>query len=148
VSDHRLRELCQEIYVQDLALAVYGVYVGRLDDAGGRACLETYLAAESERRRRLEDAVSRIGARPVPALRRLFAAAGRTYGGVTSGLGSRVMLRIALSASRRASRRACACLTAASTPEQQYLATLRARNEGDLLAALRQHLIDTRPRRS
>lgn len=148
MSDRHVREICREIYVQDLALAIYAVYVDRLADAGGRACLETYLAAEAERRRRLQDAIARTGFRPADALRRLFAAAGRAYGGVTSRLGSRVMLRIALSASRRASRRACTGLSAASTPEQQYLAGLRARNEGDLLEALRQHLIDTRSRRS
>jgi DNA-binding GntR family transcriptional regulator len=148
VSDRHVRELCQEIYVQDLALALYGVYVARLTDAGGRACLEVYLAAEAERRRRLEEAIARTGFRPAAALRRLFAAAGRAYGGVTSWLGTRVMLRIVLSASRRASRRACARLEAAPTAEQQYLAALRARNEGDLVEAVRQHLIDTRPQRS
>ncbi len=56
------------------------------------------------------------------------------------------MLRIVLSASRRASRRACASLGSSARPDLVYLATLRARNEGDLVDALRQHLIDTRPR--
>ena len=148
MPDRDVRELCQEIYVQDLALALYGVYVARLADAGGRACIESYLAAEALRRRRLEEALARTGGRPVAALRRLFAAAGRAYGRLTSWLGTRVMLRITLSAGRRASRRACSCLAAAATPERQYLAALRARNEGDLVEALRQHLIDTRPRQS
>jgi hypothetical protein len=55
------------------------------------------------------------------------------------------MLRIVLSASARASRRACGSLGGPGEPERIYLATLRARNEGELLDSLRQHLIDTRP---
>ena len=147
MSDRGVREIGREIYLQDLALAIYGVYLERLDDPGGRACLAAYLAAEAERRRRLEEALARAGHRPAGAIRRLFTAAGHAYGSVTSRFGSRIMLRIALSAGERASRRACDGLSAASTPEQQYLASLRARNEGDLVDALRQHLIDTRPRR-
>jgi hypothetical protein len=58
------------------------------------------------------------------------------------------MLRIALSASRRASRRACALLGDPRNPETVYLATLRARNEGELRDNLRQHLIDTARRRT
>ena len=56
-------------------------------------------------------------------------------------------MRIALSASGRASRAACAALGAEATPDLVYFATLRARNEGDLLDALRQHLIDSRARK-
>ena len=70
------------------------------------------------------------------------------YGRATSWLGTRLTLRIILSASRRAARRACASLGADPRPEMIFLATLRARNEGDLLDAMRQHLIDTRPRKA
>ena len=80
-------------------------------------------------------------------MRVLFAVAGRMYGRLTSVLGTRVMLRIALSASQRASKRACALLGDPADPEMVYLSTLRARNEGTLLDALRQHLIDTSSRR-
>jgi len=55
------------------------------------------------------------------------------------------MLRIIHSASGRAAPRACAAVGVPAPPEVQYLATLKAKNEGDLLDSLRQHLIDTRP---
>ena len=87
------------------------------------------------------------GAPIAPGVRSLFAAAGGLYGRLTSLLGSRVMLRIVLSASRRASRRACALLGDPASPELVYLSTLRARNEGALVDELRQHLIDTAKRR-
>ena len=142
-----IRGLIQEIYLQDLVLALYGVYVVRLRDPEGTRAIETYLRAEHDRRGRIERFLLARGA-PIPAgLRSLFAAAGGLYGRLTSVLGSRVMLRIALSASRRASRRACALLGDPSSPEIVYLSTLRARNEGALLDDLRQHLIDTAKRR-
>lgn len=143
-----IRDLTQEIYLQDLVLEVYRVYARRMRDAAGRGLIETYLRAEADRRRRIERHLATSGAAPPAALRRLFAVAGAIYGRVSALLGTRVMLRIALSASGRASRRACARLDPAeSRPEMIYLATLRARNEGELREALRQHLIDTAPRR-
>ncbi len=141
------RDLVQEIYLQDLVLSLYGIYADRLHDPEGKRLIENYLRAETDRRRRIERYLGARGA-PIPrAIRWLFAAAGTLYGRFTSLLGTRVMLRIALSASRRASRRACALLGNASDPELVYLSTLRARNEGELLDDLRQHLIDTAPRR-
>ncbi len=139
------RPLLQELYLQDLTLGVYGIYVRRLRDTAGRAILQEYLRNESERRRRIEEYLSRTGVRRPPGPGRLFAAAGALYGRVTSLLGTRVMLRIVLTASRRASRRACARLGPVERPEIAYLASLRARSEGDLLDALRQHMIDSRP---
>src|SRR5206468_12023551 len=114
----------------------------------GKRLIENYLRAETERRRRIERYLVARGAAVPRAVRRLFAAAGTMYGRLTSLLGTRVMLRIALSASGRASRRACSLLGGPSDPEIAYLSTLRARNEGTLLDELRQHLIDTAPRRS
>lgn len=142
-----VRELCQEIYVQDLVGALLRVYAARLRDDRGRAHLLAYLAAEDDRRRRIERVLAATRDSAIPSVRALFAAAGRLYGRVTSILGTRVMLRIALSASARASRRACARLAAAPTSDLRYLAALRARNEATLLDNLRQHLIDTQPRR-
>ena len=141
-----IRPLLQEIYVQDLVLALYRVYVPRLRDGAGRTLIEAYLRAEEDRRRRLERYLADRGTAPASAVRSCFAAAGALYGRVTSWLGTRIMLRIALSASWRASRRACAGLGGWSSPELIFFATLRARNEGDLLESLRQHLIDTRRR--
>ena len=141
-----VRPLLQEIYVQDLVLALYRVYVPRLEDEGGRALIVAYLRAEEDRRRRLERYLADRGTAPASAVRTCFAAAGALYGRLTSWLGTRIMLRITLSASRRAARRACAGLGGQSSPELVFFATLRARNEGDLLDSLRQHLIDTRPR--
>jgi hypothetical protein len=141
------RLLAREIHLQDLTLALYGVYLPRIRDAGGRAILETYVRAEEDRRRRIERYLEARGGLPPPSVRGLFAAAGRLYGRVTSRLGTRVMLRIALSAAGRAARRACAAAAGQPTPELQFLATLRAKNEEDLLLEMRQHLIDTRPRR-
>ena len=141
-----IRPLLQEVYVQDLVLALYRVYVRRLADDGGRALIETYVRAEEDRRRRLERYLADRGAVPAAAVRAGFAALGTLYGRLTSWLGTRVMLRITLSASRRAARRACAGLGRQTSPERMFFATLRARNEGDLLDSLRQHLIDTRPR--
>jgi hypothetical protein len=141
-----LRSLLQEIYLQDLVLALYRAYVPRLRDARGRRLIETYLRAEEDRRGRIERYLAGRGAAPATAVRSCFTAAGALYGRLTSRLGTRVMLRIALSASRRAARRACAGLGAEARPELLYFATLRARNEGDLLDSLRQHLIDTRSR--
>jgi hypothetical protein len=138
-----IRGLIQEIYLQDLVLALYGVYAARLRDPDGTRVIGNYLRAERDRRNRIERFLLARGAPISPGVRTLFAAAGGLYGRLTSFLGSRVMLRIALSASRRASRRACALLVDPSSPELVYLATLRARNEGALLDVLRQHLIDT-----
>ncbi len=142
------RALLQEVYVQDLVLALYGVYAGRLRDPRGKALLETYLRAEEDRRRRLERHLHGRGIVPAAAARSLFAGFGRIYGRASSWLGTRVMLRIVLSSSRRAARRACALLGAADRPDLLFLATLRARNEGDLRDDLTQHLIDTRSRKS
>jgi len=143
-----MRGLLQEIYLQDLVLSLYGIYATRLRDPEGRRLIENYLKAESDRRRRIERYVaSRGGAIPRP-VRSLFSAAGELYGRLTSLLGTRIMLRIAFSASRRASRRACGLLGAPSDPEIAYLSTLRARNEGTLFDDLRQHLIDTAARRT
>jgi hypothetical protein len=147
-SSGETRALLQEIYVQDLVLALYGVYAHRLRDARGKALLETYLRAEEDRRRRLERFLETRGVVPAPAARSLFAGIGRVYGRVSSRLGTRVMLRIVLSSSRRAARRACVLVGAADGPDLLFLATLRARNEGDLRDDLTQHLIDTRPRPS
>ncbi len=147
----RARELQQELYLQDLVLSMYRVYTQRLKDAEGRRILEHYVRSEEDRRRRVEVRLSRQGAMIGSPIRRLFEVLGSTYGRITSRLGTRIMLRIVLAASRRASRRACALVGATvlgDHPELQYLATLRARNEGDLLGELRQHLINTRPRRS
>jgi len=142
-----MRGLLQEIYLQDLVLALYGIYAARLRDPEGRRLIENYLRAETDRRRRIERYVAaRRGAIPRP-VRSLFTAAGTLYGRLTALLGTRVMLRIAYSASRRASRRACGLLGHRSDPEIAYLSTLRARNEGTLFDDLRQHLIDTAARR-
>ena len=142
-----IRRLLQDIYVQEMVLSLYRVYAARLRDAGGRRLIENYLGAETDRRKRIEKYLSGHGTPASPAVRFLFAAAGNAYGRATSVLGTRVMLRIALSASRRASRQACARLGDPANPELVYLSTLRARNEGELLDALSQHLIDTAPRR-
>ncbi|PYT16793.1 MAG: hypothetical protein DMF51_03830 [Acidobacteria bacterium] len=141
------RGLLQEIYLQDLVLSLYRVYTTRLRDVEGRRLIEDYLSAEIDRGRRIERRLA--GRRVVPSsvMRAVFTAAGRLYGILTSVLGTRIMLRITLSASQRASKRACALLGRPSDPEIVYLSTLRARNEGELLDALRQHLIDTAPRR-
>lgn len=143
-----IRSLTQEIYLQDLVLSIYRVYAGRMRDPAGRAILELYLTSEMERRRRIGEFLLRLGATPAPGPGSLFRAAGRAYGFLTSILGTRLMERIVLSASRRASRNACAALGADPRPDLIYLASLRARNEGDLRDAMMQHLIDTRPKRA
>ncbi len=140
------RALLQEIYLLDLVLALYGAYVPRLRDPEGRRLIENYLRAESDRRTRIERVLAGRGEAIAAAPRLLFRAAGRTYGGLTALLGTRAMLRGALSSSRRASKRACALLGTASSPELAYLSTLRARNEGTLRDDLLQHLIETGPR--
>lgn len=137
----------QELYLQDLVLSLYRVYAARLRDPEGRRLIEEYLRAETDRGRRIERRLSDRGTASTSPMRVLFAAAGRMYGRLTSILGTRVMLRIALSASQRASKRACALLGDPADPEMVYLSTLRARNEGLLMDALRQHLIDTSSRR-
>jgi hypothetical protein len=142
-SSGEIRDLLQEIYLQALVLSLYRVYVTRLRDAGGTRLIEAYVRAEEDRNRRLERHLLGRGVVPAVAIRRTFALAGDLYGRVTSRLGTRVMLRIALSASRRAARRACSLLGAFPQPELRLLATLRARNEGDLVDSLSQHLIDT-----
>ncbi len=139
-----LRAFLQEIYLQDLVLALYGVYAARLADPEGRRLVQVYLRSEEDRRGRVERRLAASGVVPAAPLRHFFTAVGKLYGRITSCLGTRVMLRIVLSASRRASRSACVSLSAAADPDLRLLATLRARNEGDLLGALRQHLIDTR----
>ncbi len=142
-----IRRFLQDVYLQEMVLSLYGVYAGRLRDPRGRRPIEKYLFAEHDRQRRVERYLSVRGAAASSAVRRLFAVAGNAYGRATSVLGTRIMLRIVLSASRRASSRACARLGDFPDPELVYLSTLRARNEGDLLDALSQHLIDTAPRR-
>lgn len=147
----QLREHQQEIYLQDLVLAIYAIYMKRLKDDEARRIIGHYLKYEGDRRRRTEDHLARHGSVVSAPLRRAFAAAGSLYGRITSWFGTRIMLRIVLSASRSASRRACVLVDSAmrgAGPELQHLTTLRARNEGDLLGDLRQHLINTRPRRS
>src|SRR6267143_5462438 len=136
------RGLLQEIYLQDLVLSLYCVYTERLQDTGGRRLLENYLRAEIDRRERIERCLSVRDVEASPLMRSLFSGAGRLYGRLTSVLGTRIMLRIALSASTRASKRACSLLGVPSNPELVYLSALRARNEGELLDGLRQHLID------
>jgi hypothetical protein len=140
------RGLIQDVYLQDLVLALYAVYAARLRDPDGARAIENYLRAERDRRNRTERFLLARGVLVPPGVRALFGAVGGVYGRLTSLLGGRVMLRIALSAGRRASRRACALL-GESTPEIVYLSTLRARNEGTLVDDLRQHLIDTAKRR-
>jgi len=141
------RTLLQEIYLQDFTSGIYAFYLKALRDATGRRLLEDYLHAEAERRGRIEDHLGRAGFSVQPLPGRLLRAAGGLYGRLTSLLGSRVMLRIVLSASRRASRRACAHLGPEDRPDLVYLGMLRAKSVGDLYSALQQHLIDTRPRR-
>ena len=140
------RALMQEIYLQELALSVYRIYIPRIRDAKACAILETYLKSERFRTTQIETWLQRAGVEAASALRALFRAAGTLYGYLTSWLGTRVMLRIVLSASKRASRRACGALGDGSSPDLVFLSTLRARNEGDLLDSLTQHLIDTQPR--
>ena len=142
------RALLQELYLQELTLAVYGVYIRRLRDQGGRRILEDYLEREAERRRRIGDHLARAGQASGAGPGCLFRSVGTAYGLVTALLGSRVMLRIALSASKRASRRACEGVGPADRPDLVYLGTLRARSEADLRDELQQHLIDTRGARS
>ena len=142
-----LRPLLQEIYLQDLVEGLYGVYLVRLRDDTARRVIAAYLQAESDRRLRLTRFLEDRGVRPGARVRRLFAGAGSLYGRATAWLGTRVMLRIAASSSRRASRGACAALGRATSPDFLYFASLRARNVGDLLQDLEQHLIDTAPRR-
>ena len=142
-----IRGLFQEIYLQDLVLSLYGIYAARLRDPEGSRPIENYLRAETFRQERIESYLVARGAPISPVVRSLFATAGAVYGRLTSLLGTRIMLRIALSSSRRAARRACGLLRVPSNPELLYLSTLGARNEGALLDDLRQHLIDTAPRR-
>ena len=138
------RALIQEIYLQDLTLAIYGIYADRLGDETGRTLLEQYLRGERFRAAQIENYLARHRLEAAPAVRSFFRGIGGLYGHVTSWLGTRMMLRIVLSASRRASRRACGALDAsADLPDLVFLATLRARSEGDLLDGLRQHLINT-----
>jgi hypothetical protein len=137
------RALIQEVYLQDLALTIYGIYLSRLNDTAGCAILETYLRGERFRATQIETYLGRVGLHAAPAVRTLFRGIGQVYGHLTSLLGTRMMLRIILSASRRASRRACVVLGDTESADLLYLTTLRARNEGDLLADLRQHMIDT-----
>ena len=141
------RALLQEIYLQDLVLSIYRVYMDRMGDREAREILGEYRRGEDYRGRRIKDLLAAGGTTTAAPVRALFSAAGRLYGRATSCLGTRVMLRIVLSASERASRRACAAVGAPASPEAQFLATLKARNEGELADSLRQHLIDTRPRR-
>src|SRR5262249_32097298 len=101
-----IRGLCQEIYLQDLVLSLYGVYAPRLRDPEGKRLIESYLQAEIHRQKRLERYLAARGASLSPAIRALFVAAGSAYGRLTSHLGTRVMLRMTLSSSRRAARRA------------------------------------------
>jgi hypothetical protein len=145
-----IRGLFQEICLQDLVLSLYGSYAPRLRDPEGRRLIESYLQSESDRRARIERYLAYRGAPLSPFVRSFFAAAGTLYGRLTSLFGTRFMLRTALSSSRRASRRACSLLATLAperSPEIVYLSSLGARNEGDLVDKLRQHLIDTVARR-
>src|SRR5262245_55601903 len=119
-TEAETRGLFQEICLQDLVLSVYGSYAKRLRDPEGRRLIEQYLQSETDRRARIERYLSNRGATLSPSVRSLFAAAGKAYGRLTSLLGTRFMLRAALSSSRRASRRACGLLGAASSPEILY----------------------------
>jgi hypothetical protein len=139
------RALLQEIYLQDLVLSIYRVYEARLTDAAARDILKEYLRGEVYRGERIEALLAAEGATVPAAPRALFAAAGRLYGRLTALFGTRIMMRILYSSGRRASRRACAAVGLPAPPDLQYLATLKAKNEGDLFDAMRQHLIDTRP---
>lgn len=142
-----VRLLLQDIYLQEMVLSLYRVYARRLRDAGGRELIESYLAAETDRRRRVLAYLAGQGVSASPAVRSAFSVLGTAYGRLTSCLGTRVMLRIALSASRGASKQACARLGSQAGPDLVFLGTLRARNEGELLDGLTQHMIDTAPRR-
>lgn len=141
-----IRGLFQEIYLQDLVLAIYRRYAARLRDPVAQRLLQAYILGGEDRGRRIERYLEGRGVAPAAAARRLFAAAGRFYGSVTALLGTRIMMRIALSSSERAARRACEALGDVPGPDLLYLMTLRVRHEGDLVDGLRQHLIDTRPR--
>lgn len=142
-----IRDLRQEIYLLDLVAAMYRVYASRLDDLEGRRLLELYLRGEENRRRRLEQCLEEVGFTGASRPGFVFSFLGRLYGRVTSLLGTRVMMRIVLSASRRGVRRACALADEAfrsDSPSRQHLAALRARNEGELFDSLTQYMIDTR----
>lgn len=138
------RALMQEVYLQDLALSVYRIYLPRLRDAQACAILRTYLKGEEFRAAQIEHYLRRQGLEPAAVVRLLFRGVGRLYGCLTALLGTRLMLRIVLSASCRAARGACEKLDRQGPPEVVFLNTLRARNEGDLVGSMRQHLIDTR----
>jgi len=140
------RALMQEIYLQELALSVYRVYLPRLRDEDAGAILANYLKGEKFRTAQIELYLGRQGFEPASVLRHFFRWLGRIYGHLTALLGTRIMLRIVLSVSGRAARGACGKLAEQVSPDLVYLNTLRARNEGDLLDTLRQHMIDTRPR--
>src|SRR5262249_15745971 len=140
-----IRGLCQEIYLQDLVLSLYGVYAPRLRDPEGKRLIESYLQAEIHRQKRLERYLAPRRASPAPAIGAVVVAAGSAYGRLPRDLGTRVMLRMTLSSSRRAARRACGLLGAAADPELVNLSALRARNEGELSDDLCQHLIETAP---
>ena len=142
-----IRGLFQEICLLDLVLSLYGSYAPRLCDPEGRRLIESYLQSERDRRARIERYLASRGAPLAPLVRSFFAAAGALYGRLTSLFGTRFMLRTALSSSRRAARRACSLLETEKNPEIIYLSSMGARNEGDLVDKLRQHLIDTAPRR-
>jgi hypothetical protein len=115
-------------------------------DPGGRLILEEYRRMEEERRKRITAHLEKQGVAVPPGPGTWLRRAGAIYGRATSLLGTRVMLRIALSSGERASRRACAAIGPADRPDLIYLATLRAKSAGDLVDSLRQHLIDTRRR--
>jgi hypothetical protein len=139
-----VRALFRDLCLLEMVRGIFGVYEARVRDPRGRRLLETYLGGEEDRGRRIRRHLEGRGCAPPGGLPRLFAAFGRLYGRATSLLGSRVMLRIALSSAERAARRACASLGAAPEPDLQYLTTLHVRHEADLVDGLRQHLIDTR----
>jgi hypothetical protein len=141
-----LRPLLQEVYLLDLVEGLYGVYVQRLRDNPAREILAAYLRVEADRRLRIMRFLEDRAIRPGAGVRRLFAGAGSLYGRATAWLGTRIMLRIAASSSRRASRGACAALGRVASPDLLYFAGLRTRNVSDLLQDLEQRLIDTSPR--
>ena len=67
------RALIQEIYLQDLALTIYGIYRSRLRDSRGREILSDYLRGEAFRGAQIAAYLERGGAVvPSAAIRSFF----------------------------------------------------------------------------
>lgn len=139
------RDLLRDLYLCDLGSAIHRSYAARLSDPEGRRILADHLRAEEDRARRIARVLETRGLPPATSLRRLFVLCGLAYGRLTALLGTRVMLRIVLSAGERAARGVCAAPEDAASPDLLYLTTLKARSREALVDRLRQHLIDTRP---